>query len=1064
MADKNLELALRIRADLKQAQSSIEQFTQELENVEAAAEKSASGISKSEKSTSDLDKSQKQANTTTQQFTQGMEDAGSAATKSASSINKADQSTSGLSKTQQQTQTSVQQLTQGMEGIEPAANKSAAGLSRAEKSTSGLSNSQKQAQAPVRQFTKEMTGAGSAAGKSAAGITEAEKSTTGLGNSQDRAAKSARSLRRESDSLLTSLRPLAGAIAAAFSVREIARATEAYTTINNRLALVTNSSEELANAQDAVFQIAQNSRQSYEATAELYQRIATNADALQLSAAGVAGVVDTINKAMVISGTSGASASAALTQLGQAFASGVLRGEELNSVLEQAPALAKALADGMGVTVGELRQLGQDGKLTAQNVVQALQSQGAAIDTQFSKMSVTGSQAMTVLGNSLMRVIGQMDEAAGASSAFGNKVLDVSRWLDSGALTDGLLQSLSVWSGTFEVMAQDIESLGLDLQGLGESGDTTAQFLAKAFINLPVNLRAAIQLATVEILALFDRTIAYANYAWETIKNTFNDAGAEAAARALEARINAIDEVRASSIATLLDERDAILGNAEAERARQKAESEARKKARAEREKEIEKLRANAASRQVQFGPDKKTTDQAKKDLAELEKAQARLDQLMGNTVKAHAQTLQIQYKGLLDRLKVSNNQAGIDLINKLINVELAKTRLDTLQSEVQRVTANVGKVESSINVQQDAGLLTEVAARKKIVALHRQTAAELEKQRPLLQEMAEQPGAVGQAAKLALQALDDEILRLQSTMTVFESALKDGLQSGISDAIQGLADGTYTLRDAVTSLVDSVTDSMLRMASDGLAEMATNKIMGMFTTGAQEGGQAFVQMASQQTQAIQAVTTAQTTADTVRATSAIAATNTAVSGTAPAAAEATTLWTPSATAASVGSYGAAAAIGIAALLAVLAMAKGNFFASGGHVRGPGTATSDSIPAMLSDYEFVTRAAVVKQPGALGFLNDFNTHGMSALDVWAGRTRHATGGLAGVPAPSMPSPTLGASELPAPAKMGQSPNQMRVYVLQNEDELAQRLAQHPAMEKAVVAYAGSNGNAIKAEW
>ncbi|MEI7250266.1 phage tail length tape measure family protein [Pectobacterium versatile] len=81
------------------------------------------------------------------------------------------------------------------------------------------------------------------------------------------------------------------------------------------------------------------------------------------------------------------------------------------------------------------------------------------------------------------------------------------------------------------------------------------------------------------------------------------------------------------------------------------------------------------------------------------------------------------------------------------------------------------------------------------------------------------------------------------------------------------------------------------------------------------------------------------------------------------------------------------------------------FAADGGHIRGPGSTTSDSIPTMLSDYEFVTRAAVVQQPGALSFLHDFNQRGIAALDDWAPRVRHATGGLAGIPAPAFNVPT-----------------------------------------------------------
>ncbi|HDZ9772177.1 TPA: phage tail length tape measure family protein [Klebsiella variicola subsp. variicola] len=80
------------------------------------------------------------------------------------------------------------------------------------------------------------------------------------------------------------------------------------------------------------------------------------------------------------------------------------------------------------------------------------------------------------------------------------------------------------------------------------------------------------------------------------------------------------------------------------------------------------------------------------------------------------------------------------------------------------------------------------------------------------------------------------------------------------------------------------------------------------------------------------------------------------------------------------------------------------FAADGGQVRGAGTTTSDSIPAMLSDQEYVVRASVVQQPGALAFLHDYNRHGMAALEGWLPRVRHATGGLAGIPAQNMPVP------------------------------------------------------------
>lgn len=239
------------------------------------------------------------------------------------------------------------------------------------------------------------------------------------------------SLGRTSSTVATAVKGMA----AAFGVRELYQATEAYASIANRMRLVTESAVDLRAAQDAVFQSAQTARQPLAATAELYQRIAANQKALNLSGKGVASITDTISKSLAISGASAASANAALIQLGQAFASGTLRGEELNSVMEQAPALSKAIAAGMGVTVGQLRTLGAEGRLTAEAVVKALQNQADAVDEKFSRIATTIGGSLQVAGNTLTRFVGELDQATGTTAAFANGVVGASKFVDR--LTDG---------------------------------------------------------------------------------------------------------------------------------------------------------------------------------------------------------------------------------------------------------------------------------------------------------------------------------------------------------------------------------------------------------------------------------------------------------------------------------------------------------------------------------------------------------------------------------------------------------------------------------------------------
>lgn len=281
----------------------------------------------------------------------------------------------------------------------------------------------------------------------------ASQSVTRTGAAADAASARVAAMQGQMLSLSNMAASIAGPLSAAFSVSAIYSASEAYTSLTSRLKLVTESSAELATAQNAVFAIAQSAYQPLSATAELYQRIATNQKELKLTGEGVAGVVGTISKTLAVSGASAASANAALVQLGQAFASGVLRGEELNSVMEQAPALAQAIAAGMGKTVGELRALGAEGKLTADSVVKALQSQEKAVADLFNKTAVTIGNSITATGNSLTQFVGRMDQASGASAAISANIVKFSQSID------GLTKDFGATSKTFEQISGAAETL-----------------------------------------------------------------------------------------------------------------------------------------------------------------------------------------------------------------------------------------------------------------------------------------------------------------------------------------------------------------------------------------------------------------------------------------------------------------------------------------------------------------------------------------------------------------------------------------------------------------------------
>ncbi|WP_069861468.1 phage tail length tape measure family protein [Pseudomonas citronellolis] len=138
--------------------------------------------------------------------------------------------------------------------------------------------------------------------------------------------------------------------------------------------------------------------------------------------------------------------------------------------------------------------------------------------------------------------------------------------------------------------------------------------------------------------------------------------------------------------------------------------------------------------------------------------------------------------------------------------------------------------------------------------------------------------------------------------------------------------------------------------------------------------------------------------------------------------------------------------------------------ADGGHIRGPGTETSDSIQAWLSNNEFVTRAAVVRQPGMLPLLHDINARGMTALYDWAARgVHHVTGGLAGVPAPARPVPTMPAGGIAEPAKnfSAKVANNFRFQNILDSDSLARSVTGNPMFEKTIQNWITTNPSLLR---
>lgn len=236
---------------------------------------------------------------------------------------------------------------------------------------------------------------------------------------------------------MSSLSGVAVALAAALSVKQVSEYADAWATVNNKLANSLRPNEQLADVTERVFNITQQTRSSLDATASLYARLERATRQYGTSADDLAKLTTIINQGFVVSGATAQEAENAIIQLSQGLASGALRGEEFNSVNEQGNRLIVALADSMGVSIGEMRNMAAQGKLTTDVVVNGLLSQGAEIGKEFANTTTTISQALQVAGNNVTKFFGENSTVKTGAAIFNDAVVTASENIDvlSAALT-----------------------------------------------------------------------------------------------------------------------------------------------------------------------------------------------------------------------------------------------------------------------------------------------------------------------------------------------------------------------------------------------------------------------------------------------------------------------------------------------------------------------------------------------------------------------------------------------------------------------------------------------------
>ncbi|ENO6484176.1 tape measure protein [Enterobacter kobei] len=233
---------------------------------------------------------------------------------------------------------------------------------------------------------------------------------------------------------MSSLTGVAKALIAALSVQQVGAYAQAWQDLSNKLANAVRDSvppfETLADVTERVFDISQKTRSGLDATATLYARLERSTRSYGVSVEDITKLTTIINQGFVVSGATAEEASNAIIQLAQGLASGALRGDEFNSVNEQGNRLMIALADSMNVSIGALRNMAAEGKLTTDVIVNGLLSQGDKIGQEFAKTTATISQSLEIANNNITKFFGENATVKTGVKIFSDSVISLSENLD----------------------------------------------------------------------------------------------------------------------------------------------------------------------------------------------------------------------------------------------------------------------------------------------------------------------------------------------------------------------------------------------------------------------------------------------------------------------------------------------------------------------------------------------------------------------------------------------------------------------------------------------------------
>ena len=250
--------------------------------------------------------------------------------------------------------------------------------------------------------------------------------TSGAEKSVSNLDKEMKNLGKDTDKTTKSfgaLSKVAAAVTAALSVQNVIKYADAFSNVQNQIRQTTKTTEELTARTAQLLDVANRSRTEFGATAELYTQLNLSTESLNLSTGDLLRLTETIGKSFAVSGKTAAESAGAIRQLGQAFGSGALRGDEFNSIAEGAPEIMRALQRSLGKTSGELREFAATGGITAEILVKALSEAATVIDEKMTKATKTFGQATQEANNNMIAFIGSSSTVANIVGGAGDAIV-----------------------------------------------------------------------------------------------------------------------------------------------------------------------------------------------------------------------------------------------------------------------------------------------------------------------------------------------------------------------------------------------------------------------------------------------------------------------------------------------------------------------------------------------------------------------------------------------------------------------------------------------------------------